>query len=349
MRRIAKFENKQLAPGAEITTELEGGNVLNTLTWRAAGTAAASGTGTVACDGPYNWLGRITAKVGTRTIVDLLGSDWRHLSSFIAGGYGEVGPAALATGDQILTAHGHLPFNKLIPRAYVNGRDQKVTVQTRFGAVADLGTSVTGVTGDFDVHGYTTDDFDPQYLWFEPHFRTVEIVLTPSTRLGHAINFADDEIVMFVMFRQLDASLQLTQPNDSRPDNLVRRVTIERQKAGRARETLVPELGWSQLKQKGVYEYGLKAVTGQLHRGVALYSFDDPHTDKLETAFFGRGDQLHISVNTTATMEADLIAANALETGVDKVYVTLVGFRPMGREYEADRRGALLKNGIRPF
>jgi hypothetical protein len=352
MRRLAPFDIKPIGPNVDLTTECESGNVLRDLQAKFSGIYNATNAGTTASDGPCTWLGRWLVKCGSRSIIDMPAVDVRHLTAALAGCYGEISPGAIAAVPTGLTGkvlfNGMFPFGRLVPTARIDGRQEKITFRTRLGPVTHLGATAEAITGRATIVGTADDEFNDGALFFEPDFRTVEIPLAAATNNTFNLKFQDDEIVVGIMVRSSDESVRLSDPNLAKPDWMIREVALYRQKQRRAREAIVPPIGWSMLRNQQTYTYGISAATGQIHNGVGHYLFDDPTTTRQEAAFLEAQDQLTISVDTLATLEPEFDAAGlpTLEAGQDRAFVTILGFRPRGREYFQDRRGALARNGF---
>lgn len=353
MRRIATFERKLIAPNTEITAECESGNVLRDLQAKFSGIYNAAAASTTATDGPCNWLGRWALKCGARSIIDMPAVDVRHLTAALNGCYGEISPGTIAAVPAPSVAgkvlfNGHFPFGRLIPNARIDGRQEKITFRTRLGALTDLGANALAIAGAATIHGTADDEFDDGFLFFEPDFRTVEIPLGLSRENTHVLKFQDDEIVTGIMVRSSDESQRLLDPNLAKPDWMIRRASAFLQKQRRSRIAIVPDVPWSMLRNQQTYTYGISAAVGQIHNGVGHYLIDDPTTPLQEAAFFESGDQMTITVDTTSQIEEEFDQAGlpVLEAGADKAFVTVMGFRPRGREYWADRRGSLNRNGF---
>lgn len=351
MRRIATFEEKTLAERAELTMELESGNVLKTFRARAGGYYVADSTSAVAIDGPCSFLGRYEVRCGSRNIINCPVSDLRHLTAILAGGYGPIVPATIANVGAAITGkflfETSVPFHKIHPLMRVDGRQEKITMRARTGPFTDLGSACDSIVGTLTAFGDADDEFDDR-LYLEPDIRTVEIPLLATDRNVHTIKFGDDELVFGVVVKALDESQRLTDPNLCKPDTFVRRFSMERQKQGRSRQVIVPPIGWSFLRSAQTYDFGIDGSTGQAHAGVGVYWLDDAATERTEAAFFEAGDQMSIILDATTAVEGEYSSATAptLVPGEDKALVTIVSARPRGRAYEANRRASLAALGI---
>lgn len=351
MRRTAPFEGRQLIARSEITSECEHGNVLRDFQCKVGGMYQADTTSNAANDGPCNLLGRYSLKCGPRNILDMPASDLRHLTALLHGCYGQISPGLIADLDGALTGKivftAAVPFGRIHERARIDGRQEKIVFRTRVGPPTDLGAAADSVTGEFQITGTADDAFDDSF-WLEPDFRTVEIPLNVSDRNAHTIKFGSDELVFGIMIRAQDTSLLLSDPNLAKPDWLIRKVSMERQKSRRSREVILPPTGWSFLKQAQTYQFGISADSGQIHNGIGVYWLDDLATSRTEAAFFQANDQLSVFIDTQSTIEEEFLATGSptIEAGVDKAHVTLISFRPRGRAYEAHPARALAEAGF---
>jgi len=303
-----------------------------------SGIMTASGAGTNALDGPFNLLGRVEVARGSDVLIGMHGIDLRHLSAFLQGGHAEILPTSIANGAAFL-AQAELPFDKLIPGGGFNAKDDDVVVRGRFRGLTNLGTTVTGISsGRLRASGET--DEMPNDDHFEPRFAQATIDtgaanadLSTSRRITN-----DVEVATAIMIRAFDASTELSDPNASRTDGMIREVKVEVERNGKPAQE-VGRWSWGELKHLSTSRYGIISSTGQISTGVVLLTLDDPDTPQLADGLvLHKGDALIVRVDTAATIEDEFTALTP--AAGDLAYVTFLDYVPRGRGVDAARSAA---------
>lgn len=300
-----------------------------------SGVMAASGAGTNALDGPFNFLGRVEIARGSDVLVGMHGIDIRHLSAFLQGGQSEILPASIANGAAFL-AQAELPFDKLIPNGGFNAKEDDVVVRGRFRAILNMGTTATAInSGRLKVSGETDelandDHFEPRWSQATIDTSAANADLSTSKRITSNV-----EIATAVMIRCFDASTELSDPNASRSDGMIREVKVDLERNGQPAQE-VGRWSWAELKQLSTSRAGIVSTAGQIQTGVVLITLDDPDTPELADGVkLHKGDALIVRVDTAATIEDEFTALTP--AAGDLAVVTFFNYVPKGRGVDAAR------------
>ena len=312
------------------------GALYRSISAKMSGTMTASGAGTNAVDGPFNFLGRVEIARGGDVLIGMHGIDLRHLSSFFQGGHAEILPASIANAA-IFLAQAELPLDKLIPGGALDARSDDVVCRGRFRGATNLGTTATGITtGKLRFSGETDelpngDHFEPRWTQTTIDTSAANADLSVSKRINN-----DVELCTAIMLRTYDASTELSDPNASRSDGMVREVRIDIERNGQPAQE-VARFTWGELRQLSTSRYGVNSTSGQISTGVVLITLDDPATPELGDALkLQRGDTIVVRVDTAATIEDEFTALTPASG--DLCYVTFLNFVPKGPGVEAAKR-----------
>lgn len=314
-----------------------------TLNLKLSGVAAASGAGVNAVDGPFNLLGRVEIVRGGDPLIAMHGIDLRHLSAFLQGGHAEILPASISNGIPFL-AQAELPLDALMPGAAIDASGEDVIVRGRFRGLTNLGTTVTAITtGKLRASGETTtlpggDHFEPRFMQQTIDTASASADLNTTKRIGSEVEFCAG-----IMIRTYDASTELSDPNASRSDGMIREIRIDVERQGMPAQE-VARYSWAEAKQLSTSRYGISAATGQISTGVVFITFDDPDTkDFAENLKLQRGDAIIVRIDTAATIEDEF---TALTPGAgDLAFVTFCNFVPRGPGVERARTAGRQRNG----
>jgi len=285
-----------------------------------SGIVAASGAGTNALDGAFNFLGRVDLTLGGDTLVSMHGTDLRHLCAFLQGAQNEILPASIANPSTLL-AQCELQFDKLMPGAGINAKNTDLLVKGRFRGLTNIGTTVTSITsGKLRISGETdvlaNDDV------FEPRFSVATIDMSATNSdLNTSKEIKEDvEIAPAIMLRMFDRDLELSDPNTSR----IVKIEVKR-KNGQNQE--LAKYTWGELKAMSTARYGIASSSGQIATGVALITLDDPSTPWGSPRLV-KGDSIIVRVDNSATIE-DEFTATTPASG-DLCYVNFLHYVPKG-------------------
>lgn len=311
------------------------GAFFRSLLCKMSGTAAASGAGTNALDGPFGLLGRVEWTLGGQPKIGLQGSDIRHLAAFLCGAHAEILPASISNGAAYL-AQAELPLDRLVPGGGLDARFEDFVARGRFRGILNLGTTVTAIStgsarfsGETDDRGVDGDHLEP--LWSQ---RSVDTA-TASAELSTTYRCANDvEVLPAIMLRTFDASVELSDPNTARSDGMVREIRVDVERDGKTQEVL--RLTWGEAKMQSTSRYGISAATGQIQTGVVLLTLDDPATAAINDALvLRRGDAVIVRIDTLATVEPEFTALTPASG--DLCWVTFLSHTPKGRGVDRAR------------
>ncbi len=300
-----------------------------------SGTAAASGAGVDALDGPFGLLGRVEWTLGGQPKIGLQGSDIRHLAAFLCGGHAEILPPTISNGAAYL-AQVELPLDRLVPGGGIDARIEDFTARGRFRGLTNLGTTVTAIStgklrisGETDDRGVDGDVLEP--LWSQRAIDTS----TASAELSTTYRVANDiEVLPAIMLRTFDASVELSDPNTARSDGMVREIRVDVERNGRTQEVL--RQTWGEAKLQSTSRYGISAATGQISTGVVLLTLDDPATAVNDALVLKRGDSVIVRIDTIATVEDEFTALTP--AAGDLCMVTFLSHVPKGRGVDRAKR-----------
>lgn len=340
MPNLSLRERKRATPiSVAINTDYQAeipGAFFRSLFLKMSGTAAASGAGTNALDGPFGLLGRVEWTLGNQPLIGLQGSDIRHLAAFIAGGHAEILPPSISNGAAYL-AQVELPLDRLVPGGGIDARVQDFVARGRFRGLTNLGTTVTAistgklrVSGETDDRGADADHLEPRWSQRAVDTATASAELSTTYRVGN-----DLEVLPAIMIRAFDASAELSDPNSARSDGMVREIRVDVERNGKTTEVL--RLTWGEAKLQSTSRYGVNAASGQISTGVVLLTLDDPATPQIDDALILRkGDNVVVRLDTAATVEDEF---SALTPGAgDLAMVTFLSHIPKGAGVNRVRR-----------
>ena len=295
------------------------------------GTYAADAGGGVANEGAYGFMGPIEIVQGEEPLVQMHGRDWRHLTSILAGGYFPLNPSLDLPSQTTFYSRGFLPFDTLMPGAAIDASKDKVLLRGKFGALTDLGSTVTTAEGQLRANVKTARTIEGNY--FEPRFLQAQVRIdTAQTDLQFTKRITRRrEYLAGIMFRQFDASAEFSNANLARVDGLVRNIRVDLERDGEAREVL--RTTWGDLKFDQIARFGL--ARGDIHTGVGIYLFDDPDTPEInENLVLEPGDALSFHIDTSSTPEAEFTAVTPASG--DTLFVTFLSYVGRGPALESN-------------
>lgn len=291
-----------------------------------AGTYTGSGAGVVAGDGGFKVLNRPEVKRGGDAIIGLFGADLKWLSAFTFGAPNPQSPSVIAASG-IHSSIGELAFDAFMPGAGIDARNADVQFAGQFGSIADLGTTVTAISGNLNVGVETTspaangDHFEPRWLAQSVDTSSAAQDLKAIKRIGN-----DVELCSAIMIRTYDASQAAGDPDAYRSDGMVRNIRVEIESGGQSKE--VARYTWGEAKALSTTRARMAAAG--VPAGVVIIPIRDPDGARVYNGALRlqRGDTLTVYLDTSSTIEGEFTALTPASG--DQAIVTFINYVPMG-------------------
>lgn len=296
------------------------------LTIKSAGAYTSSGAGIDSLDAGFGFLGRTELILGGDAKIALQGSDLRFLSAAINGAPHTLLPSSIAAGSGVHSAKAVLPFDAFHPLGALDARGRDMVFKGKTGALTNLGTTVTAISGFLNVSGETIQPRQDG-LQCEPKWVSDTVDISAANAESKSIYRVGtkDELCAMVMIRVNDASLVAGDPNSARGDGFIRKVRIERQSAARGTEE-VWRGTWAEALAFWTSKARLASV--DVPQGVVVIPLRDPDAKRLDNGLvrLNPNDTLTVYMDTAASIEPEFTATTP--AAGDLAFVSYINYVP---------------------